>query len=97
MSDYQGWSNYETWAANLWLTNTEADYDWLQGTIDDARLFAEDEDEDEVAMVSDIADALRAEFEEAIPDLTASVWSDLLRHAFDMIDWREIARAHLDD
>tara|TARA_B100000519_G_C14117736_1_gene378918 strand:- start:154 stop:471 length:318 start_codon:yes stop_codon:yes gene_type:complete len=23
---YNGWTNYETWNFNLWITNTEADY-----------------------------------------------------------------------
>lgn len=26
MSDYNGWTNYETWNANLWMTNEEPSY-----------------------------------------------------------------------
>lgn len=30
MSDkYNGWTNFETWQANLWLTNTEWVWDWV--------------------------------------------------------------------
>ncbi len=25
-NEYNGWTNYETWNFNLWITNTEADY-----------------------------------------------------------------------
>ena len=27
-SKYNGWTNYETWNFNLWITNTEADYSY---------------------------------------------------------------------
>jgi len=31
MAKYNGWSNRATWAFNLWITNTEGDYNyWLE-------------------------------------------------------------------
>ena len=38
MSDetYNGWSNWETWCANLWLENDEGTYDMVRETVSDA-------------------------------------------------------------
>jgi len=33
---YQGWTNHETWALNLWLTNEEGIYHYIQGAIKEA-------------------------------------------------------------
>ncbi len=32
-TEYNGWSNRETWVVNLWLTNNERYYDTLQSII----------------------------------------------------------------
>lgn len=32
-TQYNGWSNYPTWAVNLWLINNEGDYDTLESEM----------------------------------------------------------------
>lgn len=33
MGDYNGWTNWDTWAANLWLTNDEGTYHHAQEIV----------------------------------------------------------------
>lgn len=103
MSDvqgYQGWTNYETWATALWLDNEQHSY---EGARETARQCYRDAEATTYGLsrldvaVHDLADVLREELDEAMPDLEASMWSDLLRSAFGEIDWKELAEHYLDD
>nr|QNO41568.1 hypothetical protein HEBJAHIM_00009 [Methanosarcinales archaeon ANME-2c ERB4]QNO42122.1 hypothetical protein INBEEEIC_00024 [Methanosarcinales archaeon ANME-2c ERB4]QNO42280.1 hypothetical protein CCKMDOMK_00009 [Methanosarcinales archaeon ANME-2c ERB4]QNO42488.1 hypothetical protein LBOOMNCC_00041 [Methanosarcinales archaeon ANME-2c ERB4]QNO42573.1 hypothetical protein MMDHCPHC_00009 [Methanosarcinales archaeon ANME-2c ERB4] len=81
---YQGWSNYETWNANLWIDNEQASQQfWL-----DAAKNATSE--------SDLADRMKNDFRDAMPELTG-VWSDLLTASFGEVDWYEIAKSLMDE
>lgn len=97
-SGYNGWKNYETWAYALWMDNEESSYNASRAMA--SEVLAEAADHDNVgsgiwterqAAVFTLADRLKDEAEEAMPDLQASVWSDLLRSAIQEIDWIEIA------
>jgi hypothetical protein len=82
---YQGWTNYETWAVNLWLSNEEPLY---RDLVDMAR-DADDADE--------LAQSIRSYVDNMAPDLGASLWSDLLTSALGEVDWDEIAKSWWED
>ena len=100
---YNGWTNFETWAVNLWLTNEEGTYhecrDRARQAVADApecrqvrdRIWALDE-----AKKFLLSDRLR-EFVEELNPLTdgASMFTDLLNAALSEVDWHEIAEAIL--
>jgi hypothetical protein len=101
---YNGWKNYETWAVALWIDNEQSSYEWSR---DMARTIREDaptslQVEDGVWSVEEaakfnLADSLKDWQESEMPDLEASVWTDLLQSAFEEVDWEEIAENFLSD
>lgn len=97
---YNGWTNYETWAVKLWMDNKEGSYRYCGGLAQDAYDNAETDStfsrKERAAL--DLADTLKAEYEEANPlGSDASVWADLLGAALSEVNWMEIASALLDD
>ena len=84
---YQGWKNYETWAANLWITNDPYGDEEVRriatggaGLGDKVEAFKELVEQ---YIYGDNGDALRT-----------GLAADLLRASIDNIDFREIANAH---
>lgn len=82
---YSGWTNYETWCVNLWLTN-ESD------TEEHLRMLAQTN-----AGLSHRADCLKTYVEHMAPIDGATMFVDLLRSALDNVNWREIVENHEDD
>jgi hypothetical protein len=81
---YNGWSNYETWNAKLWLDND-------QGTADEMNRMARH------AEAGKLAQEIKAFVLECSPDLGASMFADLLNAALSEVDWYEIAEAYIQD
>ena len=82
---YNGWTNYETWCVNLWLTNepvTESDLRMLAQT--NAELYHR-------------ADCLKTYVQDMAPIDGATMFVDLLRSALDNVNWREIVTNHEHD
>lgn len=100
MSDqkYNGWNNYETWCANLWLTKDSGGCDWLEENARECLQRAIDDDETDIksAAAYTLADQLQEFHQEFCPRLEG-VFADLLGPAFGAIDWREIADNHIGD
>jgi hypothetical protein len=85
---YQGWTNYETWLTNLWLTsNDQATYNEVRGIVTTA-----ENEHDAVDKCADYVDHL-CYGEDRKPSLAA----DLLRGALSQVDWYSIVESLRED
>lgn len=96
---YNGWSNYPTWAVNLWLSNDEGLYNEMGEAV---RLVCERITEADNVMTRDeirrfeVAEGTKRWVEDILaPDLGATFAADLLGYALGCVDWYEIADAWL--
>lgn len=94
---YQGWSNYETWAVQLWLSNEEPSYrHWTK----QAKAVAMDHESLRAASRA-LARQMRSEVEEAVEEskgykLLPGFARDIMSAALGEVDWDEIAGAWLE-
>lgn len=100
---YNGWTNYPTWAVNLWLSNDEPLYN---ETRERARQIMFNENNRKVRADWTVEEAARYYFadnlkewvtDELAPDLGASFAADLLGWALGEVNWDEIATGWLED
>ena len=85
--EYNGWSNYPTWAAALWMGNDPGSEEHYQEIV--AGVVKRGGE------VYDLAALLKNEFEENCP-VVDGMWGDFMTWAVGMIDFHEIARAYYD-
>lgn len=95
--EYNGWTNYETWAVNLWLDNERGSHDSM---IEEAKRCLEECERPETRSYSSqtkeeaatimMSDILKSEHEEGMPEVDG-VYADLLNAALSEVDWYEIA------
>lgn len=77
-TEYNGWTNRETWMVNLWLTNDECYYESLCSILKDFGHYDQPyEIRQYVHWIIDIADA--------------TMTSDLLETCLRRVNWQEIA------
>lgn len=102
MADYTGWTNYETWAVNLWIGNDEGSHHYWDETTrtiwetvtSQARLDTPFTASEQARL--DLAETLKDDLEENLPaDIDQAVhgtmYADLLNAALDRVEWMEIA------
>lgn len=97
---YNGWTNYETWAVNLWLSNDEGSYRYSAGLADDA--WNDTEASKRNTRKENAADALAEQLkdmhDEAMPEaVNNTVFADLLNAALSEVNWYEIAMSLLEE
>lgn len=81
---HNGWTNYETWAVNLWLSNDQASQEYWRAQAGRGR------------HAHDLADQLKEGVTEQAPDIGCSLYSDLLQAALDEVNWKEVAKGMLE-
>ena len=99
MSEYNGWSNYETWVVKLWIDNdgyaggaaaVEGEAERLATEYPDDRPYAVH------TLAQFIAEAIDSDIEKSDKALSTGLWSDLLGRALSSVGWDEIAEAYLE-
>lgn len=105
MSDekYNGWSNYETWCCNLWLTNDAGDDEMLREWAQECYNNAEADQyftrlERATLDLSDkIKDYIEESQDEFMSHQQTGMFTDLLNSAVSAIDYHEIAEGFMED
>jgi len=106
-SQYNGWTNYETWAVKLWMDNDEGSYRYWQNVTREVWDEAEDKrpnqfmDRSENAR-SQLAERLKDEHDDqsehpVFAAANGTVYADLLNAALSEVNWHEIADSLLTD
>jgi hypothetical protein len=91
MSKYNGWTNYETWLVNVWMTNEEGSSRYWDEIA--RRCYDEDDVEESTRKL-----AKRLKYELAqIPDTWSGFHKDMIGSALCEVDWDEIAGHMLED
>ena len=84
--DYQGYTNYETWAFSLWIDNDQGDYNYAQELTESALK----EDSEKARFI--LEDSFKDWWTENNPlSDESSVFSDILITALSRVNWLEIA------
>jgi len=86
---YNGWTNYETWCAALWM-DQEGDH-WRERAEEAVREYV---DYDEARY--QLSEEMSSFYDEFMPTVSG-MYADLLGAAMSSINWSEISKHYLDD
>jgi hypothetical protein len=90
MSEYNGYTNKETWCVNLWMSegSTELYEEMATGYLK--------EEGDEKLAIRELAEWFKREIWESYPDGITGMMDDLLKSALNRVNWREIATNYIE-
>lgn len=86
-----GWANFETWAAFLWISNDYENYHFWLSITEGIRRAASDTEQAVVELASALENNHIEQADHEINGLTGVI-TELIRHALSMVDYREIAQ-----
>ncbi len=102
MEKYNGWTNYETWLVNLWLTNDEGSDQYMHELAQDCIDYNKSNNNftrEETATL-DMAKRIQQYIEEMakqwMPD-QASMFTDFINAGLSSVNWYEIAAHFIED
>lgn len=99
---YNGWTNYETWNLALWIDNEQGSQEyWRERAAEcfkDARGMADitGDDRERDARAA-LAEELKSQTEENVPEIGNSFYADVLNAAISEVNWYEIAGNWIDE
>ncbi len=105
MSEYNGWSNYETWNVALWLDNDAGTQDMLREWAEEALEDAKEQDgpfskaylSHKERATRILADQIQEYINENNPLTEASLYSDILSANLHEVNWGEIAKGQIEE
>jgi hypothetical protein len=98
-SEYNGWSNYETWNANLWINNEEGVSVEAYEQCKQAMIYCQDEALPRYQAVYRLGEVLEQFFTDVWfnEDREASPKGDAIGSYLSSINWQEIASHYYDE
>jgi hypothetical protein len=97
---YNGWTNYETWLVNLWLTNEQGSdelvREWADELMQDAIDKGCDSDSARNDAAYELGERIKDMHEEMSPEVTG-LFADLINAALGAVNWYEIGKHFIDD
>jgi hypothetical protein len=101
---YNGFANYETWTVALWLGNDFATYGyWQRAAIKEKEEAPQCWQVNEGIWPADkaalfrLADRIKEDVTEDVPELDSGLYSDLLHAALSEVDWHQVAEIFMED
>jgi hypothetical protein len=91
---YNGWTNYETWCANLHIDNSEPDQNYWRERAEWCLKHQPNADDARYELAEAMKDAMYEKYDEQRPD--NGILADLLSAALSEVNWHEIARHHIE-
>jgi len=85
-TNYNGWTNYETWYINLWLTNDQSSYNYWSSVTN------------ECTSIHELSEQIKDDIDKNNPlSSESSLYSDLLSSAISSCNFYEIAQSFWQD